>query len=136
MDASFTSAVTDSTPDMNSTADVSLYMPGAKLEQGNFLYVYNDGVRNWYGLSGVAGVSSGIISSWTTVTVLQALKIDSKIDDGFPATGNVVARYLTQPRGRSLTHQDRCCHNFARFPTNSSQSSDIYQWVVQNNHSS
>jgi hypothetical protein len=66
-------------------------MPGAKLEQGNFLFVYNDGVRNWYGLSGVTGASSGIISSSTTVTVLQALKIDSKIDDGFPATGNVVA---------------------------------------------
>jgi len=94
IDGSFTSATATSTPTMTSTT-VGLYMPAAKLGNGNYLYAYDDGkANNWFGFSGVSSANSGQLTSTPNITVLQAAQIDGKVDDGFPASGNVQAVYL------------------------------------------
>jgi prepilin-type N-terminal cleavage/methylation domain-containing protein len=97
IDGSFSTATATSIPSMTATT-VGLYMPAAKLGQGNFIYVYTDGSVNWFGFSGVSSTASpGNINGTANITVMQAFKIDSKIDDGFPASGNVISQYLFCP---------------------------------------
>lgn len=94
IEGSFSSAVATSAPDMTATT-VALYMPVAKLGAGNYVYAYDDSVgQNWFGFSSVTSASSGVIYSAAGISVSQAYKIDGKIDDGFPASGNVQAVYV------------------------------------------
>jgi hypothetical protein len=53
---------------------------------------------NYFGLSNVTSFGQGgcVNCLWSTpgLTVQQAFAIDSKIDDGLPLTGNVMAAYI------------------------------------------
>ena len=107
IDGSFSAATPNS--DAPSTAAASLYLPAAKLGNGNYIYVYSggygghngigqgDGV-NYFGLSAFVSFGQGACTHclWSNpgLTVAQAAAIDKKIDDGMPTTGNVVAAYL------------------------------------------
>ena len=88
-----------------------LWLPPAKLGNGNYIYVYSGGYQghngigkgdglNYFGLSAFVSFGQGECYEagclWTNpgLTVAQAAAIDSKIDDGFPTTGNVTASYL------------------------------------------
>jgi prepilin-type N-terminal cleavage/methylation domain-containing protein len=92
-----------------SGADVGLYLPQAKVGQGNYFYVYGGGNSanhnplgyqyNFFGLSGVTQVGNvnscgGCMASTPALTVSQALAIDTKIDDGLPQSGTVTAQYM------------------------------------------
>ena len=78
----------------------------AKIGQGNGMYAYSGGVQsggntwtsnntNYWGLSvPVAYLGGGWVSSNPGLTVSQAYAIDTKIDDGYPQSGNVTAAYL------------------------------------------
>lgn len=101
---------------INATATtVQAYLPAAKLGGGNYFYVYSsnyDGVcvspycnvsskysTNYIGLSAVQGIApatggcDGCVNSIPGLTVKQAAAIDSKVDDGLPGSGNVLAQY-------------------------------------------
>jgi prepilin-type N-terminal cleavage/methylation domain-containing protein len=78
------------------------YMPAAKIGGGNFIYLYEYGGFNWFGLQVITGTDNngtmepnpeetGTLSA--SITVLQAYNIDKKIDDGLPQHGNVMATY-------------------------------------------
>jgi len=97
-----------------SATGVSSFFPPAKLGSGNYVYVWsggwtlsavsnntNDGY-NYFGVSNISGISNSISSSYPqalssnlALTVKQAYSIDTKIDDGLPQTGRVLALYIS-----------------------------------------
>ena len=94
------------------------YIPPAKIGRGNYVYVYETGGSNWYGLVAVTSISAtgGVLSN-QTIPAIQAYNMDKKMDDGLPATGNVQATYisnngtnvLSAPNGTSDTSST--CYN-------------------------
>jgi prepilin-type N-terminal cleavage/methylation domain-containing protein len=96
-------------------ANVGLYFPSAKLGNGNYIYAYSIGDilvdgGGYSGSIGMAVTNAFAISSVTTImgsgsffpgkqdgnrtiSPIQAYNMDKKVDDGFPMTGNVTARY-------------------------------------------
>lgn len=89
---------------------IDSYFPQAKIGGGNYVYVWSHSnepsfpnssfigttAGNYFGISAVTSIGTGGgISSSRTIPVKDAYNIDSKIDDGIPRTGNVIAAYVT-----------------------------------------
>ena len=47
------------------------------------------------GVSAITAVTSGALTSYPTLTPIQAYQLDSKIDDGYPTSGKSMAQYVT-----------------------------------------
>jgi hypothetical protein len=66
--------------------------------------VYTGCGPNFFGVSIINAILGANVDDATppapALTVAQAAAIDSKIDDGLPTTGNVLAQYLTATEGR------------------------------------
>jgi prepilin-type N-terminal cleavage/methylation domain-containing protein len=71
------------------------FMPTGKIGRGTYIYVYNTGGVNYYGVSAVSAMAAGALTSSGPMSSLQAYNIDKKMDDGVATTGNVIASYLT-----------------------------------------
>ena len=119
IDGSFTTASELATPSgIVSGSQIGLYMPLAKIKNGNYISVYSvdpsnaifSGINipggniptNFFGIDAPTQFSgSGInaTSSNFTITVQQAFAMDSKMDDGYPTTGNVLAAFPFQVSG-------------------------------------
>lgn len=69
---------------------IQQYVPAAKLGGGNSVYVTNINGINYYGVENIVSFLPPMTGA-AGMTVAQAYNIDKKIDDGFPATGNVAA---------------------------------------------
>ncbi len=87
----------------SSSPSLAMFLPEAKLGQGNYIYVYSRGWGNntglnSFGMSAVTQIGTGLLST-PGLTVKQAYDIDKKIDDGLPQSGNVMALYLTSNYG-------------------------------------
>jgi prepilin-type N-terminal cleavage/methylation domain-containing protein len=103
-----------------SNATCSVYFPYAKIGNGAFVYVYsgyasacaggsscpvNTGLGpNFFGISVINSMQNGepahgAITPAAAFTENQAWAIDSKIDDGLPTTGNVLAQWLARYGG-------------------------------------
>jgi hypothetical protein len=80
---------------------IASVIPRAKLGNGNFVYVWSANGINYFGLSAInsidpnGAIREGSVGSWTKpgVSVAQAYAIDSKLDDGYPQSGIVIAEY-------------------------------------------
>jgi prepilin-type N-terminal cleavage/methylation domain-containing protein len=98
IDGSFSSATITAPAVTVTTATMSNYLPSAKLGKGNYIYVgtFNDDGVNYYGISAPSQITltQGFMTSAPGLSVMQAYSIDTKIDDGMPLTGNVLAKYL------------------------------------------
>lgn len=81
------------------------FFPQAKLGTGNFVIVYSDGSWNgatWTSNSinyfNISALTNMFTGGWPHanlgITVQQAYAIDSKIDDGKPQSGRVIAAYM------------------------------------------
>jgi prepilin-type N-terminal cleavage/methylation domain-containing protein len=72
------------------------YVPAGKIGHGTYVLVYAYAGANYFVLQGVTSVatSSGITAATTPITVQEAYKIDAKVDDGLPTSGNVQDWYL------------------------------------------
>jgi prepilin-type N-terminal cleavage/methylation domain-containing protein len=107
-----------STEQCTSNSACSAYFPYAKIGNGAFVYVYSGYAANCnqWGCNGATGIGPNffgvsIINSdegtnvangplpAPALTVAQAYAIDTKVDDGLPTTGNVLAQYLTASAG-------------------------------------
>jgi hypothetical protein len=84
----------------STTPNLSAYFPAAKIGGSNVFFASNGesdglsviGTRNYFGLAAVAdlGVTTTCeLNQMPGLTVQQAYAMDSKVDDGFPGTGNV-----------------------------------------------
>src|SRR4029077_13535230 len=87
--------------------NLNVYFPQEKLGGGNYIYTYsgiywNHGVPaasnlgvNYFGLSAMSSLNTnGGPTSTANIPVAQAYAIDSKIDDGLPQSGRVMAWYV------------------------------------------
>jgi hypothetical protein len=81
-----------------STPNISEILPIAKIGNNNFISVVYFNGNNYFVLSKIKvinGDGTPTNSSKTMpISTKQAYDIDTKIDDGFPQTGKVVARYV------------------------------------------
>lgn len=75
------------------TTQLPLYIPQAKIN-GNFVYVWSYIGSNYFGLSAYQQINvDGTNQNGVGLTVLQAYKIDQKLDDGYPVSGNIAAQF-------------------------------------------
>jgi prepilin-type N-terminal cleavage/methylation domain-containing protein len=110
IDGGFSAANFSTSPGSSATgATLNLYLPQAKLGNGNYVYIVSGGWGNnsgtnsngvnYFGISGVSALGqsdcTACLISTTGLTVAQAAAIDTKIDDGLPLTGNVLAAYIS-----------------------------------------
>lgn len=71
---------------------ISLYFPKASIGNSGYFVVWSQSGMNWFGVSGISLIgSSGFINTNSSFTVNQAYAIDTKIDDGTPVSGKVIA---------------------------------------------
>lgn len=97
------------------------YIPAAKIGSGNFVYVYDSATNaggvdddNWFGIGAITSVhTDGSMYSNATITPLSAFRIDQKVDDGVPTTGNVRALYINsywinQPNAQASDSATSC----------------------------
>jgi prepilin-type N-terminal cleavage/methylation domain-containing protein len=79
------------------------YLPPAQFGGRAFVYVYSGGAgiptisnqKNYFGISTCNQVSNAWqLFSTPSLTVRQVFAIDTKVDDGLPQSGRVVAKYL------------------------------------------
>ena len=108
IDGSFNTVVATSLPASDATgATIGNYFPSAKIGNGNYVYTWGGGSSccpwtytgiNYYGISNVSLIAGstnfGKVTSSAGLSVLQALNIDTKADDGLPQTGSIIAVYL------------------------------------------
>jgi len=109
IDGGFNTATPNVVPGADITGtNINLYLPQAKIGRGNYFYVHSttywngstsvDLGINYFGLSAVNNIAAssrfGYVLSTANIPVSQAYAIDSKIDDGMPQSGNVMAWYL------------------------------------------
>jgi prepilin-type N-terminal cleavage/methylation domain-containing protein len=75
------------------------FFPQAKIGRGNFVEVWSGGPsggdgNNYFGVSVVQTMGSGgSLGAYPGLMVQEAYSIDSKVDDGMPQSGNVMAVY-------------------------------------------
>jgi hypothetical protein len=109
MEGSFTTATPGTNPGSDITGTgINQYFPFAKLATNLYVFVWScsscyssnnfNNNANYLGVSAVTDIAAvtlgGKINSNKGVTVMQAYKIDQKIDDGLPESGRVIAAYL------------------------------------------
>lgn len=98
VDGGFTRGSPTSWPGSNITTTTSptiaAYLPAARAGNAGYIYVYNNSVINYFGISAVVAMGSAPLGSSPSLTVQQAYAVDMKMDDGFPQTGRVVANYV------------------------------------------
>lgn len=89
------------------TPAIKDFFPAAKIGTGNYVYVYSiNGLSfannlNYFVISTIDSITSAGVgfSSKTAIAVVDAYAMDSKIDDGLPQSGIVIARYLSGGSG-------------------------------------
>ena len=91
---------------ISTTPNIDNYLPRAKIGRGNYIYALSTLGLNYYALTTliwIHGTSGGQVPVNATpgLTVNEAYKIDSKIDDGFPQSGNVTAQMQSGYWGES-----------------------------------
>lgn len=80
------------------------YAPEAKMGRGNYIYVWSGGWgannsmpdgKNYFGLSRIDQINSGdgMANTSQGLTVAEAYNIDTKLDDGMPQFGRIMAIY-------------------------------------------
>ena len=72
-------------------ASLGSALPIAKLGRGNYLVVGSSAGINYWALTGVTAITAGVYSFDDLLTGLESFQIDSKIDDGAPTSGGVIA---------------------------------------------
>ena len=106
IDGTFNTASSTADPGNITASGLNAFYPAAKLGTG-YIYVWSGGWvglntempnqddgLNYFGLTGITEIRNTIAISQATLTVAQAYSIDSKIDDGLPQSGHVLALTL------------------------------------------
>jgi prepilin-type N-terminal cleavage/methylation domain-containing protein len=72
---------------------IGAWLPTASIGQNNYVYAWSINGINYFGVSAIYSLNLDIFSN-AGMTVSQAYAIDSKIDDGWPQSGHVIAEYI------------------------------------------
>lgn len=66
-------------------------IPVAKMGRGNYLVLGSTGGINYWVLSGVTSITTGAYAFSALLTPAESFQIDTKVDDGAPTSGSVIA---------------------------------------------
>lgn len=72
-------------------ASLNAAIPLAKLGRGNYVLVGSVSGINYWGITGVTAITLGATAYSHLMTPSEAFQIDSKVDDGAPTSGSVMA---------------------------------------------
>ncbi len=74
--------------------NISTSVPATRINLTNYIIVYADNGLNYYQLMPIASITATPTYTYGTtgITPLQAYNIDTKLDDGAPNTGIIIAR--------------------------------------------
>jgi prepilin-type N-terminal cleavage/methylation domain-containing protein len=79
------------------TPSILDYFPPSKINTNSYVYTWSNSGKNYFGLSGVTEINGysngGAMAVASTIQVFTSSNIDSKIDDGLPQTGSIIAMY-------------------------------------------
>ncbi len=80
-------------------ATVGSYLPPGKVGRGNYFNANSDSGVNYYVLMGttVITTAAGATTYVNALTPVESYNVDTKLDDGAPNTGIVIARGTTAP---------------------------------------
>lgn len=105
IDATFSGA-TDASPLPLTSTTLPNFLPRAKIGNSNYVYVFSTcqsspsscftfSGKNFFGLTSISSINASDVISTPDIglSVMDAYKIDSKVDDGLPRKGNVQAFY-------------------------------------------
>lgn len=83
--------------DVNGT-NIREYLPAVHIGKGNYFYIYSDDHANYLGMSAVTKIEAptGTLVSQPGLTVQEAYEISKKMDDPYPLTGKVVAKFVNR----------------------------------------
>ena len=75
-------------------SNISQTLPPAKLGRGNYVAVYSASGNNYYELNAITSISTAgaYTAAAPQLTPVESYNMDTKLDDGMPNTGNVIAR--------------------------------------------
>lgn len=120
---------------------VSDFIPGARVGNGNYVYVYTAlgaiqasypvNTNNWFGVSQVTGTATNgwSMQSNPGISVLDAYNMDKKMDDGLPTKGNVVAYYNSfnglYPSANAVTASGATCFDTTTFVYSTAAAANI-----------
>jgi prepilin-type N-terminal cleavage/methylation domain-containing protein len=97
---------------------IGQYFPPAKLGDGIFVYVYETNGANWFGIAGITAENyQGGLSLNASIPVDIAARIDQKVDDDMPLTGNILANYVNnnvttvQATPHNVSDTSSSCYN-------------------------
>lgn len=81
------------------------YIPEAKIGYSNYMHVYPNAGANWYLLCNIGAFTPATarVACTPSLPVILAYTIDSKMDDGLPATGNVVTTMINNSQVNTTT---------------------------------
>lgn len=86
-------ACMDPTP--STSPSIFSFYPRAKYGKTGLLYVYSDGGVNYIGLSEARIMRCFYLYTNPLLSTAEAFIMDTKVDDGLPLTGSVLAQYVT-----------------------------------------
>jgi hypothetical protein len=97
-------AATNASISITNNGGFAPYVPAAKIGGGNYVFVFSVNGINYFQVVDPTSVASNSATNATVgLTVAQAYAIDGKMDDGLPASGNVMAAVsvsgFTSPNG-------------------------------------
>lgn len=89
-----------STITASTSPSIDDYFPKASIGNGNYLVAWSTATsrQNYLSVQAIIDVGSqgsGTMKAFAGLTVNQAYSIDSKLDDGIPQTGQILARYTS-----------------------------------------
>ena len=121
-------------PSIDTTATTTgQLLPLAKLGQGNYFTIGSYRGTNYFVITGITIITTAKdVTSTNNLSPLDAYAIDSKIDDGLPATGVVFALNTTSPvlsnsngAGLSTASSNNCANSGAYYTSSSTYASAL-----------
>ncbi len=122
IDGSYTSATDTALASCPTVASgfQSSYFPPAKLGKGTYVTVFTTSGLNYYQIAGITSTdANGDYTLTAPITPNEGFNMDNKVDDGFPLTGQVQAKYsLSALNATPTPASDECVSDATGNPYN------------------
>lgn len=88
----------------------NVYFPPAKLGKGTYFTVFTNAGLNYYQAAGISSTdANGDYTLTATITPNEGFNMDNKVDDGYPLTGQIQAKYSTSALNATPTPTSTDC---------------------------
>ncbi len=95
---------------------LSTFLPKSSFGNNNYFTVFSANSTNYFQLTIVTGINSGVYSIGNNLSPADAYAIDAKIDDGLPGSGRLQAMEGTSALNNAATPGTTSCVSSANTP--------------------